>query len=283
MVTWRYKDRPTLYQRLDPRTRIVSVLLLSLALTVLQIWDLRLILPFLALGVVQFWVTGLTLRETRGVWFVMFFLATMLTLLTLLTGNGGFDVFTDTHIIWQGPFPWLLLSSERLAFAIAQFTRIVTIVLLFAPLPFTLHPARYGITFRQLGVGDRFAVATDLAFRFVPNLAQDFTTTMDAQKARGYELDRAAGLFKALRNLAPLLVPVTIGAILKGEDVIDAMDLRAFGTGRRTWYHRLVYRAADYLLLAFSIAVFVGFILLKIGLPGFGDLWVPQALIDLAR
>src|SRR6185503_9315941 len=120
----------------------------------------------------------------------------------------------------------LTISSERLAFAISQFVRLVSMVLLVSVFPYTIHPARYGVTFKGLGMSDKFAVATDLAFRFVPSLTQDFATTMDAQKARGYELERAGGLIRALRNLAPLLVPVTIGAILKGEELIDAMDLR---------------------------------------------------------
>jgi energy-coupling factor transport system permease protein len=282
LVSWKYKDRDTRYQRLDPRARLIFVFALTLALTLWQIWDLRLILLFTLVAVVQFVASGLTLRETRAVWLIMLVLAAVLTTLTLLTGNGGWGEFVDTNVIWQGPWSWLTLSSERLAFALAQFVRICTVVLLFAPVPFTIHPARYGVTFKGLGLGDKLAVATDLAFRFVPNLAHDFQTTMDAQRARGYELERAGGVLKALRNLAPLLVPVTIGSILKGEDVIDAMDLRAFGTGPRTWSQRLAYRAPDYLLLAAAAGTVLAVAALRIGLPGFGDLWVPEAFVALA-
>lgn len=279
LVSWRYKERDTAYQRLDPRTRIVFAFVLSLILTIMQIWDLRLILPFTAVAIVQFASARLTLRETRFFWTIMLVVSGSLTILTLLTGQGGWGVFGDVHVLWVGPWGWPVISSERLAFALSQFVRIATIVLLFGPLPFTIHPARYGATFRQLGVGDKFAFATDLAFRFVPNLAQDFATTMDAQKARGYELERAGGVLRALRNIAPLLVPVTIGTILKGEDVIDAMDLRAFGTGPRTWYHRLRYRAADYVLLALCIGMFLAFLALNIVVPSFGNLWVPVFLL----
>jgi energy-coupling factor transport system permease protein len=280
LVSWKYKDRDTLYQSLDPRARLIFVLVLMLAL--MQVWDLRLILLFTAAALAQWLSSGLTFRETRTFWLIMLGFATALSLLTLLTGNGGWGTFVDTHIIWQGPWRWMTLSSERLAFAVAQFTRIVTLALFFAPIPYTIHPARYGVTFKGLGVGDKFAVATDLAFRFVPNLAHDFQTTMDAQKARGYELERAGGALKALRNLAPLLVPVTIGSILKGEDVIDAMDLRAFGTGPRTWYHRLVYRLRDYLLIGAAVVTFVLVSVLNLGLATFGDLWVPEVLVRLA-
>ena len=275
LVSWPYRESDTFYQRLDPRSRILFSILTMLSLTLFQVWDLRLLAVYGAAGVVQFLLSGVTLKESRTLWGIMLFVAASLTLLTFFTGKGGNEAFVDTTIWWSSP--WLTLSAERVSFAISQFVRIAIVVLLFAPLPYTLHPARYGLVFRKFGVPDRFAVATDLAFRFVPNLAQDFATTMDAQKARGYELDRAVGLWRALRNLAPLLVPVTIGTILKGEDVIDALDLRAFGSGPRTWYRELKFRFVDAAVIFVSVGQFVA-LGLAVGLdPRVGRLWVPFA------
>ncbi len=104
-------------------------------------------------------------------------------------------------------------------------------------------------------------------------------TTMEAQRAHGYELERAGGLIKALRNLAPLIVSVTIGAIMRGEDLIDAMDLRAFGTGPRTWLHTLPMIFWDWLLLIFGVGTFVVVSLLNLFVPAFGQLWVPLWLL----
>src|SRR4029079_19553808 len=102
-------------------------------------------------------------------------------------------------------------------------------------------------------------------------------TTLDAQRARGYELERAGGLLKAIRNLAPLIVPITIGAIVKGEDVIDAMNLHAFGTRPRTWLQELHYTTRDYVVIALSVGLLLGAIVLR--LIGLGDLWVPEWLL----
>jgi energy-coupling factor transport system permease protein len=38
-----------------------------------------------------------------------------------------------------------------------------------------------------------------------------------------------------------LIIPVTMQATVAGEEVIDAMDLRAFGTNKRTWLKELHY------------------------------------------
>ena len=63
------------------------------------------------------------------------------------------------------------------------------------------------------------------------------------------------------------------------EDIIDAMDLRAFGIGPRTWLEQLHYHTRDWLLIAFGVAMLVaGFVLIFTGHGGF---WVPEALLRL--
>jgi energy-coupling factor transport system permease protein len=101
---------------------------------------------------------------------------------------------------------------------------------------------------------------------------------MDAQRARGYELENiSGGLFAQVRKLGPIFVPVTIHAIMGSEDIIDAMDLRAFGIGPRTWLEQLNYHLKDWLLIAFGVLILVaGFILI---FEGYGAFWVPEALL----
>jgi energy-coupling factor transport system permease protein len=281
LATWSYKERDTLVQRLDPRARIIFVFCVTLA-TVL-IWDARLLLIPFVLAVLQLMLARLTWRETRRFWVTISLFIVFLTLLTLLTGRGGVGVYSAEHSLWQGRLLGLpfAISAERLAFAAAQLLRLFSMAMLAIVIPFTIHPASYGVTFRRLRLPDNFAFALDLAFRFVPSLASDFTTTLDAQRARGYELERAGGLLRAIRNLAPLIVPVTISSILKGEDVIDAMNLHAFGTGPRTWSQELRYRPIDMLLIAIGVALFAGAIALAV--LGRNGLWVPQWLLALAR
>ncbi len=62
----------------------------------------------------------------------------------------------------------------------------------------------------------------------------------------GYEVESSGGIFKQLLRTAPLIVPVTMNSILTGEDVANAMDLRCFGQGPRTWLTKLRYHWRDY-------------------------------------
>jgi energy-coupling factor transport system permease protein len=165
---------------------------------------------------------------------------------------------------------------------VTQIIRFFSFAALTMPIPFTIHPARYGVTFRWLGVPDKFAFATDLAFRFIPSLGRDSQMILDAQRARGYELERAGGgLVGQIRHMAPLLIPLIVGSIIRSEEIIDAMNLRGFGTRARTWLEELRYTPLDYALLVFSVALLVGSTILN--LLGYGDFWAPPFLLDLAR
>ncbi len=79
-----------------------------------------------------------------------------------------------------------------------------------------------------------------------------------------------------MRKLAPLVVPVTIHAIAGSEDIIDAMDLRAFGIGPRTWLDKLVYRRRDYWLIGFGIALLL--VSVALSMFGIGKFWMPAGL-----
>ena len=126
----------------------------------------------------------------------------------------------------------------------------------------------------------KFAYAIELTFRFIPSLASDMQTTIDAQRIRGYEWDATGGPITRMRRTGPLLVPVTINAIVGAEDTIDAMDLRAFGTGKRTWLRHLAFDRIDWLTLAGFAALFA--VITVLSQLGLTVLWVPQPLIDLA-
>jgi energy-coupling factor transport system permease protein len=147
-------------------------------------------------------------------------------------------------------------------------------------IPYSINPALYGITFRGLGLPDKIAYAMDLTMRFIPSFGRDFQLTLDAQRARGYELEKlSGGLVGQVRKMAPLIVPVTIHAIIGSEDIIDAMDLRAFGVGPRTWLEQLHYRPRDRILI--TLGVLIVMVSIVLSLFGFGKFWVPEALLRM--
>jgi len=282
IVAWKYKERGTFFQKIDPRARLI--VLGVLLFTIINFWDIRYLLFFFVLAVVQFASSRVTLRESRGAWLILVPVLLLLTLFTFLTGRSGVGVYeTETIInewhIWKFTIP---MTVENTTFAIAQLIRLFSMALFAVALPFTFDPSLYGVTFRGLGLPDKFAYAMDLAFRLVPTLGRDFSTTYDAQRARGYEMEKLkGGIIAQIRKMAPLLVPVVIQSIVNGEEVIDAMDLRAFGVGPRTWLPKLTYMKRDKILIALSVIILVGSY--SLSLAGYGKFWIPEFMMNLAR
>ena len=283
LVTWRYRDRNSIVQKFDPRAWIIFYV--CFLVSTLMFWDLRYLAFFLVLALLSLYGSRIQFREMyRALIFILGFV-TFFAFLTFLTGRGGMEVYTEEHVIRTISAPFTIfgwqptLTVERIFFAISQLFRVLSIAVMTIIIPYSLNPSLYGVTFRGLGMPDKFAYAMDLTMRFVPTFARDFQLTYDAQRARGYELENIrGGLIAQVRKMAPLIVPVTIHAIIGSEDIIDAMDLRAFGIGPRTWLIQLHYRWRDYALIAFSIVLLV--VSLSLSLFGFGKFFVPQSLIQ---
>jgi energy-coupling factor transport system permease protein len=246
-----------------------------------QVWDLRLMLVLVAIAFLYYRSAGIPFREVRRQWaFALVFISLIVIVNGLISSGRMRGVESDAvHLYGYLPVLGTPISAESVMFAVSQFLRFQAMVAVGFPMAFAVAPNDVGVTFARLGVPYRFAFAIDLTFRFVPSLAADYRTTIDAQRVRGLELDRGAGgLFSRLRRQAPILVPTVINAIVGAEDTIDAMDLRAFGTGPRTWLRDLRFDTTDRLVLA-------GFVLLLVvvTIAGFttttAQVWVPDFIL----
>ncbi len=286
LVTWKYRQRDTFIQSLDPRARLTFMACLILAISATDVWDVRLLLPVFLLSMTLYFMARIEWRDVRRAWFLMLFLVVFIIgLNSLLGGRGGpLSVLQDqSRALFSLVIPipltsWrisLSITVVRAFFALVQMMRMITMASLAIPIPYTIDPSVYGVAFRNMGASDKISFTMDLAFRFIPTMGRDFKITMDAQRARGYELESTrGGLIQRLRRLAPLIVPVTMQAIVNGEEVIDAMDLRAFGARPRTWLRELHFQKRDYWFMALGVAILVGMAAVRI--LGYGDFWVPD-------
>lgn len=287
LVAWKYRERKSIIQSFDPRAWLIffGCFLVS----TLAFWDVRYLLFFFGIAMFTLFNSGVTWREMRRAFLFIIAFVTFFAILTFLTGRGGSELYEEEHLIREfkasfsilGWTPTLKVTVERAFFAVSQLVRVSSLAIMTILIPYSLNPALYGITFKGLGLNDKFAYAMDLTMRFIPTFARDFQLTMDAQRARGYELEKlSGGLVEQVRKIGPIFVPVVIHAIIGSEDIIDAMDLRAFGVGPRTWIDVLERTTRDRILIGIGLAILA--ISLGLSILGFGTFWVPEALIELA-
>ena len=278
----RYLGRGSWLARRDPRVLVVVIALFIF--TVLQVWDGRIVFALLLIAVGYYRTAGIPWRHIRRNWAVVFaFIGLLVIVNTIVTGGDVQGMPVDrVHVLFLMPLLGTPISAESLSLAVTQLMRYLAMATIGFPLAFAMAPADFGVTFARLGVPEKFAFGIDLTFRFLPSLAADLQTTIDAQRIRGFDASAGTrGFLSRVRKSAPVLVPTIVNAVAGAEDTIDAMDLRAFGTGKRTWLRELAFDRTDGLVIGFFGLLFVAATVA--GFMGLtSHLWTPPFLIDLA-
>jgi energy-coupling factor transport system permease protein len=277
----RYLGRGSWLARRDPR--VLLLVGVATAATVIQIWDARIVVVLFILALAYYRTAGIPWRSVRRQWaFAILFVSILVLVNTILTGGEVGDLQVESvHPLFKLPVLGTIISAESLSYGATQLVRFLTFIAIGFPIAYAIAPADMGAALARLRIPEKFAFGVDLTFRFVPSLASDLQETIDAQRVRGYDWDRGGGgPIARVRRTVPLIVPLTMNAIVGAEDTIDAMDLRAFGTGRRTWLRELGYDRSDRLLLAFVGLTFVAITVASFA--GLTRLWVFPVLLDLA-
>jgi energy-coupling factor transport system permease protein len=220
---------------LDPRIKFIYVCAIFAAAIIftelLPLIVLFLIqIPFVVLASVE----RAWLRSLRGA----AFLSTVIFLLNFAV------------LFWGGR--GLAVSLES---AGALTMRFIVLVESFSVFFLTTSPDHLGLALEQTHIPYEFCFAFTTAVRFVPVLAEEAQTIMDAQKARGLELERG-NFLKRIRNYIPILIPLIVSAIRRSLELAEAMESRAWGaTKKRTNLYVLKIHRGDLVLIAVTIGI----------------------------
>ena len=231
---------------LDPRIKFVYVIAVFIAAIIFtQIIPLAFLfflqIPFVLLARVQ----KQWLRSLRGA----AFLAAFIFIINVAT-----TYFTAGYI----------LTAVNVETAASMTLRFVVLVESFSVFFLTTSPDHLGLALEQTRVPYEFAFAFTTAVRFVPVLAEEAQTIMDAQKARGLELEKG-GLLKRIRNYVPVLIPLIVSAIRRSLELAEAMESRAWGaTKKRTNLYLLKLHRGDFVLLAIAVCVLAGAVYVRL-------------------
>jgi len=165
----------------------------------------------------------------------------------------------------------LSLSLEGAA---AMTMRFLVLIESFSIFFLTTSPDHLGLALEQTHIPYEFCFAFTTAVRFVPVLAEEAQTIMDAQKARGLELERG-NFLKRIRNYIPILIPLIISAIRRSLELAEAMESRAWGaTKKRTNLYVLKMHGNDFMLILITMVVVVVaiYIRLNFAIPSLNQL-----------
>ena len=241
---------------LDPRIKFVYVcaifaiaIIFSELLPLIVLFMLQ--IPFVLLaGVKREW-----LNSMRGA----AFLATIIFLTNFIFAFIGAGYTVTAQIVEN---------------ATAMTLRFIVLVESFSIFFLTTSPDHLGLALEQTHVPYEFSFAFTTAVRFVPVLAEEAQTIMDAQKARGLELERG-NFLKRIRNYIPILIPLIVSAIRRSLELAETMESRAWGAIKnRTNLYVLKMHRGDFVLLVitFGIDRAAVYVRLFVGIPSLNQL-----------
>ena len=245
----------TIVHRLDPRTKILAVILYIVALfSADSVLTYVLAAAVLALCILVSKVPFKSLTKgLKPILIIVIFTAGMNLFFT--KGTAICDVWLLRHITWEG-----------LAAAAKMMVRIVMLIMGTFLLTYTTSPISFTDGLESL-LGFELSMMMSIALRFIPTLIEETDKIMSAQKARGADFE-SGNIFQRAKALVPILVPLFISAFRRADELATAMECRCYHGGEgRTALHVLHYKTADWLTLAGFVALAAGVIVLgKFGL-----------------
>ncbi|MBR3640714.1 MAG: energy-coupling factor transporter transmembrane protein EcfT [Oscillibacter sp.] len=255
-----YFPGDTLAHRLDPRTKILLVILYIVALFIAKTFTAYALLALVLAICVR--VSEVRFRVlVRGLRPVL--------IIILFTGLLNIFFTPDERYL----FEWgvLRVSEAGLRNAAFMVLRIMLLIMGTFLMTYTTSPIRLTDGLESLMSPlkrvkvpvHELAMMMAIALRFIPTLIEETDKIMSAQKARGADFE-SGNLFQKAKALVPILVPLFVSAFRRADELAVAMECRCYHGGEgRTKLHVLQYAPRDYLALACGVAVLAAVIVLR--------------------
>ena len=258
----------TFLHKLSGTTKVRLFLILIVFL--IATFDLRLILPIFILSIIGLISLKPNWKQLRYIFVVvllmnlfnifLFYIADPHLAMKYIGQETLWFQFTDYFIVTYETV-WFL--SVRLLKMLASF--LVSLVFILAITPSELAAGLY-----SCGLPYKFCTIVEMAFRYIPDIARDYTNIQISMQARGVELDpKKAGVVERIKQSVLILVPLIITSFDRIGNISNAMDLRGFGKGKKRSYYseheetendrkvKYVYIALGIFTVAYIVAKFV--------------------------
>ncbi len=246
------QDAATFLQKLHPTTMLVALgCMVVIIFSTLNFFALIGILAFLILLVV---FDGMPRQSTFGVLLVLIPLCFFITLIQALTDPN--QIIARFDLFGMG----IQVSLEGILLGFSITIRVALMALVMTIFFTVVHPVKLTRALYDLGMPFKFAYTFVLALRFLPLILDELATINNAQKSRGYDIDRVNPAIKVLK-MFPLTIPLILGALKRADTIALAMDLKAFNAyPQRTFFIALRKGSADTVVRAISVVAMVFFV-----------------------
>ncbi len=227
-----YQAKNTAVHRLSPVVKLAwtgSLVVLSLLFThplYIIVLFLVMVLMVKLAGIWKEWSSVLKL----GLWLG----ASVIVINALVSYQGE-------HVLVAAPFKLPVLGQpvitlEAIAFGAVMALKLLVIISAFTFVNITVHPDDIMSIQLKLKLPYKSVLITSLSTRFIPCLVEDAQRIGDAYRTRGVRLDTGNWMTR-LKKRAGIIIPLLSNSLDRAVQVAEAMEARAFGTGRKRSFH----------------------------------------------
>jgi len=264
-----YIPRTSLIHSLDPRIKILFVILLSLIILNSGAFTALIITIFL---VFLLPASRIHPRQIlRSLKPVIPFLLLLFLLHLLLTEGEPIPTFPQWRVTvtYAGLFKGIMVTWQFMLLIIsASYLTITT-----PPTALVNGLERLLRPFRIVGVPSHdVAVMVSVALRFVPTFLEEIRNIREAQMSRGADL-KTGSIYRRIRYIVSMLIPLIGNAFRRADELATAMESRGYAGGPRTYMHDLRLTVRDYGAIAVMLLI-SGSCLFQGGIFSLLNLWV---------
>jgi energy-coupling factor transport system permease protein len=217
------------------------------------------LIPLLVLFIIQLPIV--LLAEISREWLKTLKGGAILAIIIFTSNMISFYFFQGSQLTWN-----------MLEYSLALTIRFLVLITSFSLFFLTTSPDKLSLALEKAKIPYEFNFAFITAIRFVPVLADEAQTIIDAQRSRGLELDKG-NLVTRIKNYIPILLPLIISSIRRSLELAEAMESRAFGsTEFRSNLYELNFNQHDYLTLIIVLLGIIMVIYLKLYVSPFPSL-----------
>ena len=255
-----YFPGQSVIHRLDPRTKLVMLVVYIVALFLAESWVSYGLMFLFLVSVI--WLSTIPLKSIlRGMKPLVMILIFTGVLNLFFTQEGEvlfhFWIFTVT----TGGFSRAVMMMSRILMLITG-----TFLLTYTTSPIALTDGLESLMkpLKKIGVPvHELSMMMCIALRFIPTLIEETDKIMCAQKARGADFETGS-LMERAKALIPILVPLFISAFRRADELATAMECRCYQGGEgRTKMKLLRYHREDFLAYGVGAVLLIAVIVLK--------------------
>lgn len=246
IVFGKYIPLDTPIHRLDPRAKILAMLIALVAIFIPAGWYGYGIIAVVILFVI--YLSKIKLKVIFKAFKPMIFMMCFLLVINVLSVKEG------TLLLDLG---FLEIYSKAIIDTLYIIVRLLLMIMITTILTMTTKPLdltlgiEYLLTpFKKIGVpAHEIAMIISIALRFIPTIIEETMRIMNSQKSRGVDFEEGK-LKEKISAIISLIVPLFSVSLLRADELANAMEARGYvPQAPRTRYRRLKYERRDLILV----------------------------------